>query len=151
PPLAEAPDLPDNTTALIRQALTACGLSEAITGSLTNLQPGIFDDENESDTVVRVLNPLSEDHQVMRRSLIPGLVRAVACNQDHGRQDVCLFETGRIYHKIGGASDRASGVAEESIVAGALSGRRPFSSWESNVPEIDFYFLRGVVENLSTK
>src|SRR5207245_6468271 len=42
-------------------------------------------------------NPLSEDGSVMRISLLPGLLQALAANLHHGVSDVALFEIGRAY------------------------------------------------------
>ena len=77
---------PDDTLSLVRSALTGQGLSEAW---LSSLVPS--SQEVDGDLAVRVLNPLSNDHELMRQSLVPGLVAACAYNQDRGRKDVWLF------------------------------------------------------------
>lgn len=174
PQSAPAPELPDDTLNIIRHALTACGLSEAITGSLTKREPGTFNpepqengdergdvshhksDKNGDDnakgdsgsTVIEVLNPLSEDHQIMRQNIVPGLVRAVSYNQDHGTDTVWLFETGKGYFKVGKADDRHTGVKEETLVSGVLSGGLPLVSWQGGNQALDFFTVKGVVENL---
>jgi len=147
-----APELPDGTAARARAALSACGLSETWTSSL------VAPDARSSsadETVVRVLNPLSDDHQVLRQSLLPGLFRAAAYNQDRGRKDIWLFEIGRVY-KRGGAksSARVPGAVEETRVAGVIAGERARALWtgrsspEADNPAPGFYRAKGVVEAL---
>ena len=48
-------------------------------------------------SVVRLAHPMSAEMAVMRRSMLPGLLRAVARNQAHQRADGGLFEIGRTY------------------------------------------------------
>lgn len=49
------------------------------------------------DVVVRIANPLVADENVLRPSLRPGLLRAVAFNESHRRPAVSLFEIGHVY------------------------------------------------------
>lgn len=70
------------------------GLSRAWLSSLVPAdQTGI-----DKQLAVEVLNPLSKDHQLMRQSLVPGLINACGYNQDQGTR-VWLFEYGRVYFK----------------------------------------------------
>ncbi|MBI4532311.1 MAG: phenylalanine--tRNA ligase subunit beta, partial [Candidatus Melainabacteria bacterium] len=142
-----APELADSTELVTRQALSACGLNETWLSSLTGLSL------NEESSSVRVLNPLSQEHQALRQSLLPGLIQAVVYNQDRGRADVWLYEIGRVYQATGQSSSKYSGAVEELRVAGAISGQRQQGLWHaSEGPEVaDFYILKGVVENLLAK
>ena len=51
--------------------------------------------------VLRIINPLGEDQNVMRTSMLPGLLGSLAHNQSHKVAECMLFETGR------GVFDRA--------------------------------------------
>jgi phenylalanyl-tRNA synthetase beta chain len=157
-----APPLPDTTLGTIKSALSAAGLNEAWISSLVSLEDltgrGSFEADSGED--VKVLNPLSDEHQVLRRSLIPGLLKALAYNQDRGTPDVWLFETGLTYHRVPGSlRDRSlTGTKEVLQVAAAITGHRSLSSWhpggttdgknEKGDRPTDFYMLKGVVENL---
>ncbi len=148
-----APELPDEAAARARAALSAAGLSETWTSSL--VAPGLWSEETSSDdSVVRVLNPLSEDHQVLRQSLLPGLCRAAAYNHDRGRKETWLFEIGRVYRRAGKSSARVPGAIEETRVAGVIGGERARSLWaQRNQPEPEnllpgFFRAKGVVETL---
>lgn len=157
-PKATIPAVPaDDTTKRVREALIAQGLSEAWISSLTSANDLLADQEPKA---VRVLNPLSEDHQVMRQSLIPGLVKAAVYNQDRGRKDVWLFEVGRVYIRTGRAPTTSdTGVFENLKVAGFIAGARsggvPGAAAQTNggssqrlYQQLDFYAAKGIVENL---
>ncbi len=151
-----APSCPDNTLKLVGQALTAAGLSEAWISSLTALEDLNSKGAFGADTAgaVRVLNPLSEEHQVLRQSLIPGLLKAVAYNLDRGRPDVWLFETGRVYIKefTPASSSKETGTKESLHVSAIVCGQSALSSWNKQTGEVgsegDFYTAKGIVENL---
>lgn len=141
---------PDDTLSLVRSALTGQGLSEAW---LSSLVPS--SQEVDGDLAVRVLNPLSKDHELMRQSLVPGLVAACAYNQDRGRKDVWLFEHGRVYFKDlkseGNGkkeSDKkgTTAVVEANHLAALISGER--RKGLNAQMEVDFHHLKGLVENL---
>ncbi len=144
---------PDNTLTETRSTLVAQGLSEAWLSSLTaqdtNSEMERYSTQN-AEKIVRVLNPLSEDHQVMRQSLLPGLIKATAYNQDRGRKDVWLFEIGRTYTRLSGSENDefGTGVKEDLLVAGILMGERQLSGWQERGLNADFYATKGVVENL---
>jgi phenylalanyl-tRNA synthetase beta chain len=143
PKATVAPDNPEDTGAQVRVALSGQGLSEAWISSLVPPEADPEVDANQfpfgtqnSDTLVRVLNPLSKDHQVLRQSLIPGLLEAVKYNLDHGERDIWLFEIGRAYfarqssqdsNKNGAGSQ--SPVIEKAKVAAVLMGNPALSRW----------------------
>ncbi|MCC7530023.1 MAG: phenylalanine--tRNA ligase subunit beta [Candidatus Melainabacteria bacterium] len=168
------PQAPDQLLTRIKHSLTASGLSEAWISSLVRSESKKTDDnphglatlENQ-ERLVAVLNPLSEDHEVLRQSLIPGLAQTAAYNYDHGNKDVFLFEVGRVYLKKDAKDLKQergeTGVEERTKVAGLLMGRRAASIWQSKptagpndtaryetVAEEahDYYRAKGVVEQL---
>src|SRR5205823_11365022 len=79
---------------LVRRILTALGFSEAVTfGFIESSAAAAFPPRN-GGARVSVANPLSAKFEVLRPSLLPGLIDAVAHNRRHGRRDVALFEIG---------------------------------------------------------
>jgi len=49
------------------------------------------------DDALRITNPLVAEESVLRTSLRPGLLRAIAYNESHRRTGVALFEIGHVY------------------------------------------------------
>jgi phenylalanyl-tRNA synthetase beta chain len=79
----------------IREVLLGLGISEVMPS------PFLSDDELaraglEGD-VLRITNPLVAGEDVLRPSLRPGLLRALAFNEAHRRAGVAAFEIGRVY------------------------------------------------------
>jgi len=152
-----APDPPDDSQSVVRTALAACGLNEAYISSLVggDLATAAAPSHKGRSTTVRVLNPLSEDHQALRESLLPGLLKAVSYNQDRGRKDVWLFEIGRVYRRVGDGSHKETGVEEELFASAVVCGARALSRWQGDsaqaAPEegSNFYVAKGMIENLA--
>lgn len=134
---------PDDSLDLAKNALIGMGLSEAWLSSLVpEDQAGI-----DKQLAVEVLNPLSKDHQLMRQSLVPGLVNACSYNQDRGRKDVWLFEHGRVYFKEQQKDAKSTGVREDNHLAALISGQR-FKAVNQTTPAVDYSLAKGMVENL---
>ncbi len=101
-------------------------------------------DGDPKRSVVRLANPLSEEVAVMRRSLVPGLLRAAARNQAHQIPAGRLFEVGRTY------APRPDGMADErEWITGVAFGTPPRDHWRVQRPAPDFFSAKGVVEALA--
>jgi len=114
-----------------RQALAAAGASEAITfgfqSAARGLALGVVATDRRAQPIA-LRNPMTTDQSVMRTSLLPNLLAAVARNQSFGRPDVALFEVGSVFLRRGeGITERPiRELADEPIWAAAvLAGRRP--------------------------
>jgi phenylalanyl-tRNA synthetase beta chain len=135
--------------AVTRLTRLACdlGLNEAITyhfvpeADLDRLQLAAGDPRRQ---VVRLSNPLSEEMAVMRRSLLPGLLRAVAHNQARQRPDGALFELGRVY------APRPDGMADErEWLTGILFGTQRGGGWRDPGRPADLYVATGCATALA--
>jgi len=100
----------------VRRTAAARGLDEAVTWSF------ISDAEAEAfgGSPWRLANPISEDMNVMRPSLLPGLIAAARRNLDRGAASVRLFEIGRRY-----LAD-----AEHPTLGFVLAGERRARGWQ---------------------
>jgi phenylalanyl-tRNA synthetase beta chain len=82
----------------VRDVCIGAGFDEAITFAFqSSVLASRVTGMGEERTPIRLRNPLSEDGSVMRISLLPGLLQALAANLHHGVSDVSLFEIGRAY------------------------------------------------------
>ena len=96
---------------------------------------------------VRVLNPLSKDMAIMRPSLLPGMLEAVALNQNHGNPDLRLFEVGHVFRVDPSAEGRlVDDYVEEERVALVMCGKASPSNWGTPDRRVDIYDLKGAVE-----
>ena len=122
-----------------RRILTGLGLNEAqgqtlIADTATKLG-------TDGDPVL-LANPLSSDMNLLRPSLLPGLLESLRHNLSHKVNDVALFEVGRIFLKAGAKT------REERCVAIALTGQRNAPFWQGDEREAKFgiFDLKGVLE-----
>ena len=88
-------------------------------------------------------NPLSSDMNVLRPSLMPGLLDSMRHNLSHKLYDVALFEVGRVF-----APGANSSINEERRAAIALTGQRHplFWSGEDREARYDIYDLKGLLD-----
>ncbi len=125
-------------------------------GNKENGNKNIYSASHDAARAIKVLNPLSPEHQVLRQSLLPGLINAAKYNHDRGEENVWLFEMGLTYLKHKTNEKSFCPALEELKVAGLLAGNRQLSTWrdasigkDANASnKIDFYFGKGIVENL---
>jgi phenylalanyl-tRNA synthetase beta chain len=137
---APAPDPRIARDQLVRRGLTAAGLSEAVTFGFVEADAArAFAPAGEEDALVAVANPLSAKFAVLRPSLLPGLVDAVAHNRRHGRRDVGLFEIGARFTTTDGET-RGVGVA--------WTGSPSPEHWSAASREVDFFDVKGVIERV---
>jgi phenylalanyl-tRNA synthetase beta chain len=80
---------------MLREVLLGAGASEAITDSFLR-QADLAGAHLDGDAI-RITNPLVADEDILRPSMRPGLLRAVAFNESHRRPGVSLFELGHVY------------------------------------------------------
>jgi phenylalanyl-tRNA synthetase beta chain len=121
---------------LLRQVLTACGLSEAMTFAF--IEASAAAPFADAAAIVSVANPLSETYAVLRPSLLPGLIDAAAHNRRREHHDVRLFETGT----------RFAASGETRAVAGVWCGAGAPPHWSGASRPADFYDVTGVAEAL---
>lgn len=80
----------------LRQVLLGLGVSEAMPNPF--LAPGDLDRAGLSGAAaIPLANPLVAEESILRTSLRPGLLAAVAFNESHRRQGVALYEIGHVY------------------------------------------------------
>jgi phenylalanyl-tRNA synthetase beta chain len=127
-----------------RDTLASLGLHEAATWAfvprawLLALGRGRKDHPLADGIVVK--NPISADYEVMRTSLLPGLVEAAKRNVARGIADVALFEVGPVVHRPGDAKDAQSGKEppREPVHAAAVWVGRA-AGWLKPGEPLDFY------------
>lgn len=124
----------------IAQYLRSRGFHEMQTNSMTKSK--FF--HPEDSTVINVKNPLSADLSVMRQSLIPGVLEAIAYNQKRKAESVLLFEYGKSYKK-----KEEEKYVESNLLCIAASGITHPLSWESKPQQANVFFLKGILSGLA--
>jgi phenylalanyl-tRNA synthetase beta chain len=124
----------------VRRHLAARDYQEAITYSFVD--PGWQQAFDPGLEPVALQNPISADLAVMRTSLMPGLMRALAHNTARQQGRVRLFETGLRFLPGDGS------LEQRPTLALLASGRRHDESWTESGDLVDFYDLKGDLESL---
>ena len=125
----------------IRGYLTGIGFHEAVTYSFIShktLSPFL---PAEAEPLI-LLNPLSEDQSVMRTTVIPSLLEVVERNLSYQNENLRFFEIGRAFPCKG--DERG----ERVVVSGIMNGLRYGRTWNLSGEELDFFDVKGVVENI---
>jgi phenylalanyl-tRNA synthetase beta chain len=123
----------------IRDVLTGVGLGEVVNYAFA----AGAEMQGLSDERHRLANPLTEDQDTLRRSLVvPGLLGTLRTNLRLGRRDVAIFEVGRVFTGGSGAP------TEERRLAVLLSGSTQPHHWSLKPRPFDLFDLKGVVELL---
>ncbi len=134
--------------AKINKILLGQGLNEIVTSSLIG-EPMLnwaglsYDNEN----AVKVSNPQSEDHTMLRQSLVPNMLQVIKNNFDNGQKNLMLYEIGRTYIRTTEPNEKSAGVEERRVLQIGLSGNLNPSKW-SGQKSLDFYSLKGILENI---
>ncbi len=124
-----------------RGLLSAAGLSEAQGQTLIKDETARLAIGTEN--ITRLSNPLSVEMNVLRPSLLPGLLDSLRHNMSRKNGDVGLFEIGRVFPLTDGQAK------EERRVAIALTGARAPSFWSGTEREdrCNAYDLKGILED----
>ncbi len=80
---------------LVREVLLGLGISEAMPNPF--LAPGTLAKAGLPTEALTITNPLVAEESVLRTSLRPGLLEAIAYNESHRRAGLALFEIGHVY------------------------------------------------------
>ncbi|MFQ3549019.1 MAG: phenylalanine--tRNA ligase subunit beta [Armatimonadota bacterium] len=132
-------------TEKIRNILMACGGQEVLTHSIISSKLVKIADENTE--YLKIRNPLSEDLDAVRASLLPNLLEVVSRNQSHGLNDLNIFESGKVYYNFNNDCDEKLAVA--GLIVGSIWG----NAWAipTKLIQSDFYNAKGIVENLLSR
>lgn len=137
------PDL-DHYRFTLSEMLVGKGFFEVMNNSLTssNYVSTLGNDALRAENNVEMLNPLSQELDVMRQSMLFGVLEGIRHNQNRQHPDLKCFEFGTTYHKYG---DR---YVESKRLILALTGRKTAESWNSSADTVNYYTLKGAAESI---
>ncbi|MDI6791757.1 MAG: phenylalanine--tRNA ligase subunit beta [bacterium] len=130
-------------TDLAREVLTAAGLYEVYTPSLSNLENLAKIKMSESKTL-KLSNPLSEEQVELRTTLLPHHLEVISQNIKHYNLNLKIFEFSRVFIP----KDDYSLPEEKRVLAGALIGEEAEADWKRKPAKTDFFSLSGILAKL---
>jgi len=118
----------------IKKIMVSLGFWEAI--NIPFIEPGWASKKREE--AIYLENPMWSDKEILRNTLIQGLLENTQRNLNRGEEIIRIFEVGRVFSK---------GNEEEENIGGIIAGHIS-KNWYGNDREVDFYDIKGTVEAL---
>ena len=127
---------------IISDLLSSTGFNEAINNSLTKAEYTALIPEIDSALNVEILNPLSQDLNVMRQTLKFAGLENVAYNQNRKNADIKFYEFGKTYHKM------EEGHKENQHLQILVSGNVKAENWNTSSEKANYFFVKEKVEHI---
>ncbi|MEO6489442.1 MAG: phenylalanine--tRNA ligase subunit beta [Ferruginibacter sp.] len=119
--------------------LVGLGFFEIFTNSITNSS---FFEKEELHTAVKMINNLSSELNIMRPEMLQGGLQVITHNNNRKNYDLLFFEFGKTYNLIHGDYN------EPTHLTLYATGNSSTQDWKTKPLKSDFYYLKGVIENL---
>ena len=135
-----------DTIGNIRHFLVGAGLTEVITYSFDSF--AVFDalrlsPDHNLRKAVRLQNPLTEDMEILRTTMIGQMLGVARHNASHQQPHLGLFQLGAVY--IPRSVPVEKQPDELQTLGILLTGEHP-RKWGMSPKEVDFFDLKGIVE-----
>ncbi len=132
---------------LVSEQLVGEGFNEILNNSLSKSS---WYDDNQ-DTLVHIMNPLSSDLNVMRQTLLYGGMESIAHNANRKNANLRFFEFGNVYYfspEKQNDDDPMQAYKEQNHLGLWVTGRRVEGSWVHQNEDSSFFELSAYVENV---
>lgn len=129
----------DKTTREIRNKMINLGLNETLSYILVNDKEAKMYSKDDYE-IVSLLDPMTEERNTLRYSIIPSLVKIYEYNKARTLKDISIFEIGKGFAKVG------EEFKEESKLCALMTGE--YELGISSKKNVDFYVIKGVAEEL---
>ena len=145
-----AVDAADDFRRLLAEQLSGAGYSEILNNSRTARAYYTDNATYPAEGCVELLNPLSQELNVMRRTLLYGGLETLAHNINRRAADLALYEFGNVYSAKAGTEPTAeqplAPYTEGARLALWLTGNARTGNWLRPTEEATFYDLKATVE-----
>lgn len=131
----------------VRHIFSDLGWNECITYSLISpkyIDKFLFPSLQHQEPIV-LSHPMSEEHSVLRKSLLPSLIHVVKYNEARKMTNNAFFEIAKKYYSCNNMT------YEENLFSGIITGETPKTMWKGNHEKVDFFYVKGVLDTLFTK
>ena len=141
---------PEKVINRISDYLTANGFNEIWSNSLT--KAGYYEalETFKAENTVAILNPLSQDLNAMRQSMLFGGLEAISRNTKFQNADLKLYEFGNtyFYNDVEVKNSPAEKYSEEMHLGLFISGNKSDENWGDKIQPTSFYTLKMYVEGI---
>ena len=130
----------DTLHSSIRKTFQSMGYNEVITYSFIDQSLAELVGDKKKQLIF-VENPISQNMNVMRTSLLPGLLDTLSYNMNQGSESLKIFEIGSVFSKKG-----SNNIKEREVVGGLIIGIEGKDNWSGSNKQLDFFDLKGNLE-----
>ncbi len=130
----------------ISNLLVNVGFNEIMNNSLTKSSYYEGLETISPDQNIELLNPLSQDLNILRRSLIFGGLESIAKNQNMKNPDLKFFEFGKTYWK-----NEDGAYQEKKHLSILITGANEQTSWNNKISSVNYFTLKGYITLLLEK
>ncbi len=132
---------------LVNQTLKGLGLQESISYSLvspklSNMFKYLVKDGEEE---IKLLHPMTEEHSILRRSIVPSLIEVTKYNNARKNYNVAIYEIGEKYYL------KDNEPVEEYLLSGIIQGVQGGLEWSGKKEVVDFFYVKGILNQLFTR
>ncbi len=132
---------------IVNSTLKGLGLQEAISYSLVS--PKLSNMFNylvkADDEEIKLLHPMTEEHSILRRSLVPSLLEVAKYNNARKNYNVAIYEIGEKYYL------KNNEPVEEDVLSGVVQGTQGGLEWSGKKEVVDFFYVKGILNQLFTR
>ena len=136
---------------LVSEQLVGAGFNEILNNSLSKSS---YYDDIQNQKLVKIMNPLSSDLNVMRGTLLYGGLESIAYNANRKSPNCRFFEFGNIYQftpEKQNDDDPMQAYKEQNYLGLWLTGNRVEGSWAHQDEETSYAELDANVQNILTR
>ncbi|BEG98705.1 phenylalanine--tRNA ligase subunit beta [Bacteroides sedimenti] len=136
---------------LISEQLVGCGFNEILNNSLTKSAYYEGSEAFPADNLVMLMNPLSNDLNCMRQTLLFAGLESIAHNVNRKSTDLKFFEFGNCYYFNEEKKNPEKVLAaynEDYHLGMWLTGKKVANSWAHTDEQSSVYELKAYVENI---
>lgn len=139
----------DKLVGVVSNMLSSLGFSEIMSNSLTRSSHYQNLTQMSLDRAVKILNPLSNELDVMRQTLMFNMLEAISLNANRRNSDLKLFEVGNCYFlDKGQQANSVEAYKQEQHLAIGVTGRWTNGSWNEKSKTANFFNVKELVEKI---
>jgi len=132
----------DSLHSSVRNTFQSMGYNEVITYSFIDQSLAELVGEKKKQLIF-VENPISQNMNVMRATLLPSLLDTLSYNINQGIESLKIFEIGSVFNKVD-----SSKINETEVVGGLITGIQGKDNWSRSNKKLDFFDLKGDLETV---
>ena len=129
----------NRTERAIRDKMISLGLNETLSYILIN-DSEAHKYTNDSFEELKLLDPMTEERNTLRYSIIPSMVKIYEYNKAHYNKDVSIFEIGKGFYK------KSEVYGEDTKLCTLMTGE--YYLGINNKKNVDFFIIKGIAEEV---